>query len=790
MSERWVGRAVRRLEDSRFVRGAGTFVDDVRMPGLLEAAVLRSPYAHARIVRIDARRALACPGVLAVVTGDDARRLTNPVGSPVDQYCLAVGKARHVGEAVAAVVATDRYAAEDGVDALDVEYEPLPPVTDPLKAIAPESPLVHERLGTNIAYHRVLEYGPVDRDFAEASRVYRERFRWNRHTGTPIETFGSIASFDVATGTVIFWSSIQTFHFGLPVAQALRLPLNKVRILPLDVGGSYGLKLVYKPLILTGLLSMIVGRPVKYIEDRFENLMNSDAHGEDRLYEVEFAVAAAGRIVSFKARVVDDQGAYFNLGPVLNFNPLSQIIGPYRISSVRMDITCVLTNKCQQAPYRGAGVPPTNFMLERMVDIIARDLGLDAAEIRFRNFIPPDQFPYTIPTGNVYDSGNYPAVLRKALDMVGYDRLRQEQREARGRGRHLGIGIASIQQRSVFSHVEFWLAWPEPPMKVSSTPESATIRFDAMGKVTVAVGFPSTGQGHDTIITQIVADQFGVPPEDITVVRLDSATASPNYGTGGSRMAVMLSGAIVGAAAKLKAKIATLAGHLLQHPPENFEVQDGRVSSRIDARKSLPLTEVGMVANLQALRLPPGMETGLEATFTCEHPYQTEPDAQNRAVFYPIMSHATHIAVVEVSLQSGVVRILRYAVAHDCGTVINPMIVEGQIHGGVAQGIGGALYEHLKYDDQGALTTASFMDYLVPTATEVPRIEVAHLATPSPYTALGVKGAGEGGRMAAPVVIANAIEDALQPFGIAIREVPITPDRLLAAIEAASCVGA
>ncbi|MCI0547973.1 MAG: xanthine dehydrogenase family protein molybdopterin-binding subunit [Candidatus Rokubacteria bacterium] len=785
----WIGKDIPRLEDPKLLSGRATYVDDVKLAGMLHAAVLRSPHPHARIARIDTSRARAVPGVYAVITGEDARALSNPVpafcAEPVVEYALAVGKVRYVGEAVAAVAAVDRYTAEDAVALIEVQYEPLPVVTDPMAAMAPGAPKVHENLAGNLVFEKTMSFGDVAGAFAGATRVVRRRLRWHRASAQPLETAGAVVRHDADRTDV--WSNTNMINFvGWLLAGTLKVPASKLNIHPMYVGGSFGSKHVLGKVIgIAGMLSKLAGRPVKFMEDRVDNLLACGNLACDRYYDAELAVGADGVFRGLRIKVVDDYGAYFQFGHGTHGNALAQSTGPYRMASLEYTVQCVLTNKCQQGVFRGAGSDAGNFALERLVDAAARELGLDPIEIRRRNFIAAEAFPFKSPTGNIYDSGNYPAVLDHALAMAGYPELRRMQAEARRQGRLVGIGLATAQQRSVYGPTEFWFWYDSPGL--TSAPESVGLSLGPTGEFTVTMFSPFWGNSPETVVAQSLAEEFGIAPGQVTVAYGASQHALPGAGPGGSRMTVMLAGAVVGAARKLKEKMSRIAAKMLEAAPEDIVFGDGKASVRGAPDRGVSYGDIGLKAYWFKLDLPEGLESGLEARYTYDHPYLTlpSPDRKDLGAFYPIMGHGAHIPVVEVHPETGQVTILRYVAVHDVGTVVNPRSLRGQIAGGIAQGIGMALYEACLYDEHGQPLAGSFMDYLLPTAMEVPRIEIGHVETPSPFTEYGVKGGGEGGRMIAPAALASAVEDALAPLGVAIDEVPMTPERLAHLIETA-----
>lgn len=775
---RWIGQAVKRKEDPDLLTGKAQFIADAEMPGMLHMAILRSPYAHARIIAIDASGALALPEVAAVITGADATGMSTPLfGLPPgwSTHCLAVEKVCYVGEPVAAVAAQDRYCAEDALEKIAVEYEPLPVVADPAKAIAPDSPLVQADKGSNVIYQRTFSFGEdTETAFSKAAHIVRSKFRWRRVSGNPIETLGCICSYDTAGGQLTVWANMQ-LHTALQraVAATLRLAPEKVCIRAFPQGGSFGAKRsVYKYVVLASLLSMRTGRPIKWVEDRMEHLVASSTHGSDRYYEAELAVDADGTILGLRMKFLDDIGAYCETlgGTLQTLKPLACLTGCYTIPSAEYAVTCVATNKSPQGAYRGFGPPVHYFVLERLVDMAARQLHLDPAEMRRRNFIPPEAFPYTIPSGNLYDSGDYPAVLRKALELGEYDRWRHEQRKGREAGRYLGIGIATIVDVGVSGRG--LIAFLHPTLSAAGGPEGVRLRIDEQGKVVVEVGYAEAGQGLDTIVAQVLADELGITPEVVNVVHLDTASAPPSQGPVGSRGGVAIAGAVLAAAKSLKEQALQRAALQLSVDPSSLEWHEGQVQVSGPPERTLSLAEI-------AARTP------LQAEGNWLSPAQGQPDEQGRLHSYATAAAAAHIAVVEVDIETGQVHILQYVAVDDCGTVLNPAIVEGMVQGGIAQGLGIALYEEYVYDDNGQLLNGTLMDHLLPTATDVPYVETAHLVTPSPFTPFGAKGTGESSINGAPAAIANAISDALAPLGIEVTELPVSPARLMSLIWAA-----
>ncbi len=783
MGAKYFGAAVRRREDPRFLRGEARFVDDVKLPGLLHAAFLRSPHAHARIGRIRTDAAARMPGVVRVFTFADLERWMKPLplfGAPppglaaairfdvrqAPQYPLCRDRARHVGEAVAMVVAESRAQAEDAVERIEADWEPLPAVGDMRGAAEPAAPLVHPEWGTNVAVGFTHAIGDPDGAFAGAEVVVRETFHIQRYVGMPIETRGVVAQWDRRDGTLTTWNSTQVAHFvqqGL--AATLDLPHGKIRVIAPDLGGGFGTKASgYAEDALVPIAAMVLHRPVKWIEDRREHMMAA-AHARHQVHEIALAAKRDGTMLGVRDRIWLDLGAYNVWGIVLPYNTVAHLIGPHRIRNMRVDVRGVVTHKTPNAPYRGAGRPETVFAMDRIVDRLARELGLDPADIRRRNYIAADQLPWDFGMpyrdGNplVYDSGDFPAALEAALKAAGYDDFRRQQVQLLARGVWRGIGISGYVEGTAIGPFE-----------------GASVKLDLSGRVTVATGAVNSGQGHETAFAQICADVLGVPIEHVTVIGGDTAAVPFGVGTFASRSAVTAGNSIADAAQEVRDKLVQAAAALLEAAPADVEIEEGRVFVRGAPTSAVPLARV-IQASIPTFAKP-GVAT---------------PDFEASAYHHvPTVTYASavHVAQVEVDIGTGHVRLLKYVVAHDCGKVINPLIVEGQVHGGVAQGVGGALFEEMVYDEQGQLLTGSLMDYLIPTAVELPPIETVHLECPSPRNPLGAKGLGEGGAISPPAAIANAIEDALQPFDVRITSTPVSPARLLALIEARRAIGA
>jgi CO/xanthine dehydrogenase Mo-binding subunit len=794
---KWIGKSIKRVEDPKLLRGLGKYVDDLTFPGMLHAVVLRSPHPHARIVSINAEAARNAPGVVAVLTGPEAAELFGSLpdsGPSPDKHvwrAIAADKVRYVGESVAVVAAESRYLAEDARDLIEVEYELLQPIVDPLKAAFDTSNLVHDALGTNIAYERKFVFGDVEKDFAEADIIIRDTFRWRRQAANPLDTSAAIGVYDPGTGEMnIHANSVSMTWVAFAAAAALGIASNKFNIQPYLAGGSFGAKqFCWRTILTAGMMSKLTGRPVKYVEDRNDHTFNGDHHGSDRYYEVaELGVMRDGTFRGYRINTVDDYGAYIQFGVASHGNALAQVTGPYTISSVEYQVRAVLTNKTQQGAYRGFGTDAGNWVLERLVDKAANVLNMDPAAIRRMNFIQPDQFPYFIPSGNMYDSGNYDPILDQALERFGYEAWREKQAKMRAEGHHVGIGLVTCNERSVYGATEFWFWFDEPAVETTSTPEGVNLSVDPAGNVTVTLySKPFEGNSPDTMASMFVAEEFGVDPYSVSVQHAGTKGSLPSAGPGGSRLTVMLSGAVSGASKKLKDKLRLIAAKDIEVSPDDLEWIDGGYQVRGDSSARRTLAELAGLAYFFKASLPEGMESGLDASFVYDHPYLTMPkkDRSDLGVFYPCVGHACHIVAVEVDVETGQVTILDYAAVHDSGTLVNPRSYDGQILGGTAQGIATALAEEFAFDDGGNPITTTFWDYLMPTAMDVPEMNIGHQETPSPITVNGVKGGGEAGRLMAPGALSAAIDDALRDYGVRVRELPATPERIIALIDEA-----
>ncbi len=781
-----IGARIARNEDPRLLRGLGCFVADIHPPGVLQAAGLRSPHAHARIVSIDAAQARALPGVHLVLTATDLGPLNQPTPLLIPhpalthartQLPLAADEVRYVGELIAFVIAEDRYVAEDAVDLIEVRYAPLLAVTELEAALADGSPLVHADVPANRAARLVQRVGDPEGAFARAAHVLTERLYVERSCASPIEARGVVADYDPRTGVLRAWISTQA---PLPIKNGLArlfgLPEFNVEVIAPDIGGAFGAKIMlfYPEEILVPHAAIQLGRPVKWIEDRREHF-TSASQERGQLHRIEVAVDETGRILGLRDRFLHDAGAYTPYGIVVPLITATQLPGPYRLRNYHVEFDAVYTNKVQVTPYRGAGRPQGAFVMERVIGLIARTLGLEPVEVRRRNLIQPDEFPWDVgltfqdggPTR--YDSGNYPAGLETALRMIGLDDFRARQAAARAEGRYLGLGVACYVEGTGIGPYE-----------------GAHVRVEPSGKVLVATGLTTQGQGHYTTFAQIAADALGCDPADIKVVTGDTTRFNWGAGTFASR-ALVTSGNAVGIAARtVRDKALRLAAELLEVSPTDLELAEGAVRVKGVPGRRLTLGALAAVAN--PIRYAYGKEAA-EAALKLVKPRQgpvlaedAEPGLEARGYYAPpqaTFASGCHAAIVEVDPGTGQLTFVKYVAQHDCGTMVNPMVIEGQIHGGVAQGIGGAFYEKLVYDHAGQLLSASFMDFLIPTAAELTEIEVAHLETPSPLNPLGVKGVGEAGVIPVAALVAEAVDDALAPFGVRVREMPLSPDRIL-----------
>ena len=777
MAKKYIGQRITRNEDPRLLTGQALFVDDVDLPDMLHAAFLRSDYAHARLLSIDVSAARERPGVVAVYTAEDmgddwqpGPPLVSPPPTVEDivfhsrtQVPLVKDKVRLAGEPLAVVIAESRYIAEDALDDIVVNLEPLDAVIDLEKALEPDAPLVHDDLDSNLACHLKQEKGDYAVAREQADLVIKRRIVIDRGTAAAMENRGIVAHWDEKSQHLTLWDTTQA---PIPIRNGLAgmfgLSPTQVRVVAPFVGGGFGPKIMmfYPEEVTLTWATLKLGRPIKWIEDRRENFYATNQE-RGQVHDAELALARDGRILGLRDDFIHDTGAYDPYGLTVPLNTQCHAMGPYKIPSYYSDLKVVFTNRPIVSPVRGAGRPQGVYVIERLMDIAAKELGIDPVEIRKRNLLPPDVFPYDnqiidqafVPL--VYDSGNYLPVLEKASAMIGYEQfVKEEQPRLRAEGRHVGIGVVSFIETTGIGPYE-----------------GARVTVETSGKISVATGVGTQGQGHFTSFAQIAADQLGVSPRDVNLVTGDTAQFHWGTGTFASRGAVVAGNAVHAAASIVRAKILKLASKVLETPEEELELEDGQVRIADIPERSIGLGELAVLANPLRGAVEPGTEPGLEAT----------------AYFgpkYGATASGAHAMILEVDPETMMIEIKRYVVVEDCGTVLNPLIVEGQLHGGVALGIGNSYYEQLMYDENGQLLNASFADYLVPTASEVPRVEIGHLETPSPLNPLGNKGVGEGGCIPVPCLFAQALENALADYGIELTETPMSPNKLFELLQA------
>ncbi len=763
----YTGQSIKRFEDHRLLMGQSSFVDDMTRPGMLHALIIRSPHGHARIRSIDAAAALALPGVAAVVTAQDIAdiaQLPTRESADADEMhpprhpALAVDKACYAGQPVAIVLADNIYTAQDAVDLVDIDYEILPAVIDPLTAASDSTPVIHEHLGTNQVLRTVNAGGDLDEAFDSADCVIRQQFDVQRLAPAPMEPRGLLAEYDAGADLLTVWDSTQHPHeIREHLARLMDRPLDSIRVVCPDVGGGYGEKGCFFPEELAiPHLAIKLGRPIKWVESRQENMLCF--HGRGHSIDLEAAASKDGTLLGIRVRVIADLGAYFFMStPTVPILTSHRLTGPYRTPAMSVEVIGVATNKPVTGAYRGAGGPEAAFCMERAVDLVAQDLGLDPAEVRRRNFIPPDAFPYDTPTGITYDSGEYEKAFDRSLEMSGYHEWRERARQQAGEGGALiGVGIAAVVKGS--------------GAKVTTLEEHARVVIGPDGDVEAHTGIAPHGQGTETTFSQIVADELGIAPGDIRVRHSDSAILPRGGGTSASRGMIAGGTVLYMAVQDAREKLLAVAGHLLDCAPENVDLTEGRATDRNDPSRSVPFAQLAAAAHNEEL-LPPGEEPGLD--FARSNTLSKSPYA-----------FGSHIVVVEVSRENGAIKILQYTGVHDSGRVVNPMLYDGQIHGAIAQGIGQALWEGMVYDSTGQPLSGSLMDYVMPKSIDLPDFELdSTMETPSPITALGVKGIGELPTLAAPVAIANAVMDALSSVGVRHIDTPLTPQKVWQALQ-------
>ena len=773
------GSSIKRREDPKLITGRGTYTDDIKLFGMHHAVIVRSPHAHAKIASIDTSRAKSHPGVVAAFTGAELQPHLGALAvgwllpdiKMTSHYPMAIDTVRFVGEAVAVVVAEDPATAVDAAGLVDVTYEPLPAVVNAEGTTRSGAPQIHPEAPDNIAWEWEVGGGDIEAAASQAEVIVRQRLINQRLIANPIEPRGVLADYNPGTNHLTLWSSTQVPHLvRLLVSLAIGHPEHQFRVIAPDVGGGFGSKICpYVDEIIVAVLAKQLGRPVKWIETRQENYIATN-HGRDHIQDAEIMGNRDGTITGIRATVYANMGAHLSV-----FAPLIPtylfgltLSGPYNNPNVSAKVYGTFTNTTPVDAYRGAGRPESSYLVERMVDLFAQEISMDPAEVRRKNFIPPFDNGHTIATGVSLDSGNYEAAFNRALEMVGYQDFRQEQEKARREGRYLGIGIST--------YIEICGAAPAAIATTLGAQaglwESALVRVHPTGKVTVFTGSSPHGQGNETTFSQIAASELGIPMEDVEVVHGDTAQVQFGIGTFGSRSAAVGGTAVHLGVQKIKDKARRLAAHLLEAAEADIVYEDGRLFVRGAPSNAKTIQEIALAAHVYSNNLPEGMEPGLEATSFFDPPNFTWP-------------FGTHIAVVEVDVDTGEVELRRYIAVDDVGNVINPMIVDGMVHGGITQGVGQALQEEAIYDDSGQLLTGSMMDYAVPAAETLPSFEVERTVTPSPTNPLGVKGAGETGTIAACAAMVNAVVDALSPFGIKHIDMPLKPERVWRAIQAA-----
>jgi len=779
-----------RLEDARLLFGRGRYIDDLPVAtGTLHAAFARSSHGHAKIAGIDKSAALAIDGVVAVFTAADLGAVLDPfpsiVRSAPEYRGIATDKVRYVGEPVAIVLGRDRYVAEDGVSALEIDYEALPAVTDVDAALQATAPLLHESFGTNIVWKNQYRYGDPETAFDNAERIVGVDLKFPKYNSTPLETYGVIAEYLPETDGYVIHGNFQGPFSLMPVlARALRVPDSRVRVIvPQDIGGSFGNKaMVYPYMGLIAACARLAERPVKWIEDRAEHLLGS-ASGTDRNSRIEAAISNDGRVHAIRMDIRENVGAYLRAPePSCVMRSLTTFSGPYRIESGAIEAACVLTNTLPTGLNRGYGGQQYMFSLERLMDAIARETGIDRLEVRRRNFLKAAEFPYLTTTGSYYDSGDYDNCLDRALEHLRSEEWEGTRDKLRAEGRLVGIGVATCvhSAASNIGYVTLALSPEERARKgynaKSGTNDFAHIALDPSGRLRVQIGTAGAGQGHATAVAQIVAREFGLGVRDVDVIdRIDTETTpwTITTGTYASRFSVVVGGAVQRAAVKLAGHLRIIASHLLDVPDDQLDIADGVIRVR-NSNRSLSLRQLAGATQWNRGDLPDeSVQLHVSESYGASN--LRSPDSENRVNAAATYGFMADFAMVEIDPLTFVPRVLKYIAVHDVGVPINPQLIRGQIAGGIVHGVGGALYEHLDYDESGQMMSASFMDYLCPTASEAPEMAIDHFDTQSPFTALGVKGCGENSAMSAPAAIASAVDDALATFKTSISELPITP---------------
>ena len=789
VTRNYVGKPIRRNEDEKFVKGEAVYVDDIDMD-CAHVAILRSIFPHARLKKIDTSKAEALKGVLAVITGPEVVAQTKSVppraiAKPLKQYVMAGEKIRYLGEPIAAVVAEDRYIAEDALELIEVEYEPLQGVTRIEEALKPGAPLLFEENGSNDLLHDTMTHGDIDKAFKDADLVLKEKFAVHRYSSTPLENWAMIARHDKGNDSFTMWANDQ--QPGRSVANmsaVMGVPMNKLRLIVPESGGGFGIKLAIWPyMVILCLLAKKVDKPIKWVQTRREHLLGG-THAPDCTVDMEMALKKDGTVLGISVIDKENDGSFIHTAGIYSLIKFATLVGCYQIRASRMELVSVAANKGPTVQNRGVGKPTAIFTLERMMDIAAKKLGLDPVEIRRKNFVQPEQMPYTTPSGEVYESGNYPATLDKALKMADYEGLRKMQAEARKQGRHIGIGMSTGVEPGT-SNLGYYYTSSGIPEYMGSG-EGAMVALDYDGNISAMIGSVDTGQGHATTIAQVISDMLGTTPAHISVDNTLDSFVSPSIGHSGSysnKFNDVDLGAVIRATEKVRDKMLLIAAHILKAPLSEMRFVPGGTAIGVkgDAARQMSFQDIAGYAYKRITMLPDDMEPGLKEIAFYRNKAAKMPNKDNFNVQLT-HSNSAHIVVAEVDAQSGFVNILKYVIVHDCGNQINPGIVDGMAIGSTVHGLGATFLEEFVYDDNGQLLATTFMDYLKPVAAGLPHIELGHMHSPCPTTMLGTKSAGEGGAIGSLAAVAGAVEDALTPFGVKITSLPLTPEKIINAI--------
>ena len=787
VTRNWVGKPVRRNEDVRFIKGEASYVDDLDM-NCAHVAILRSIFAHARIKKVDTCRAAALKGVLAVITGPEVAKQTKPIPpraitKPATQYVMAPDKVRYEGEPIAAVVAEDRYVAEDALELIDVEYEPLQPVVRIEDALKADAPLLFEEAGSNVLLDDVLEHGNFEKACQEADLVLKERFQVHRYSSTPLENWAIVVRHEKANDSFVVWANDQQPGRSVSVVcNTLGIPNNRLRLIVPDSGGGFGIKLAIWPyIVFLCLLARKVDQPVKWIQTRREHLLGG-THAPDSHVEIELPVKKDGTILGISMKDYSNDGSFVHTAGIYGLIKFATLVGCYNIKATRAEILSVATNKGPSVQNRGVGKPTMIFVLERIVDMAAKKLGIDPVEMRFRNFVQPTQMPYTTPSGEIYESGNYPECLRRALELSNYDALKRQQAEQRKQSKYLGIGISAGIEPGTSNLGYYYTASGIP--EYMGNGEGAIVGIDYDGNANVLIGSVDTGQGHATTIGQVVSDMLGITPEKVSVNNQLDSFISPflgHSGTYSNKFNDVDLGAVIMATEKIRNKMLKIAAHMLQADAGDLKLQGGEIYSTKDHGGKISFRDIASLAYKKISLLPEGIEPGLKEIAYYKNPFAKLPNKENFNVQLT-HSNSVHVVALEVDVETGDISFRKYVIVHDCGKRINPAIVDGMTIGSTVHGIGGVLLEEFVYDENGQLLATTFMDYMKPLSIGLPRFELGHMESPCPYSLLGTKSAGEGGAIGSLAAVANAVEDALAPFGVKVTSLPITPEKVVRAV--------